>query len=237
MRLIRSLAAMALAFAPLHALAQTVVSETVEVIDDDGGNDRAIFEGAPTVPQGVARFGPFRVLDGGRAALVDATSSDAPAQFAAMLRAYPGIATLEMIECPGTYDDVANLRLGRMLRARGLTTHVPAGGSVRSGAVELYLAGAVHRADQGAEFAVHSWEDDNGRQASDFAADAPVNRAYLDYYREMGMSAQTAARFYAMTNSVPNQSARWLTAAEMDNWAGALATPRRASLDSGAALK
>ena len=237
MRLIRSLAAMALAFAPLHALAQTVVSETVEVIDDGGGNDRAIFEGAPTVPQGVARFGPFRVLDAARAALVDATSSDAPAQFAAMLRAYPGIATLEMIECPGTYDDVANLRLGRMLHARGLTTHVPAGGSVRSGAVELYLAGAVHWADQGAEFAVHSWEDDNGRQASDFAADAPVNRAYLDYYREMGMSAQTAARFYAMTNSVPNQSARWLTAAEMDGWAGAVATPGPASLDSAAALK
>lgn len=241
MRLIRSLAAMALAFAPLHAAAQTVVSETVEVIDDDGGNDRAIFEGAPAVPQGVARFGPFRVLDGGRAALVDATSSDAPAQFAAMLRAYPGIATLEMIECPGTYDDVANLQLGRAIHARGLVTHVPAGGSVRSGAVELYLAGAVHRADPGAEFAVHSWEDDNGKQAVDFPADAPVNRAYLDYYREMGMTAATAARFYAMTNSVPNASARWLTAAEMDGWAGQNVPPASAatlaSLDSNAALK
>lgn len=234
---LRTFAVIALALAPLPAMAQTVVTETVEIIEDDGGSDRTIVEDFAPVPQGIARYGPFRVLDARRAALVDATGSDAPAQFAAMLHAYPGIATLEMIECPGTYDDVANLRLGRMLHARGLATHVPAGGSVRSGAVELYLAGAVRRADRSAEFAVHSWEDDNGRQASDFAADAPVNRAYLAYYREMGMSAEAAARFYAMTNSVPNAQARWLTAAEMDDWAGKAPPVTLASLDSPSLLK
>jgi hypothetical protein len=78
--------------------------------------------------QALASYGPFRVLDGKRAALVDVTDSRSPGQFAAMLRDHPGIATLELVECPGTEDDRANLKLGRMIRAAGLATHVPAGG-------------------------------------------------------------------------------------------------------------
>lgn len=173
---------------------------------------------AAPVPQGVARFGPFRVLDDSRAAIVDVTDSASPAQFAAMLRAHPGIRRLEMIECPGTEDDRANLKLGRMVRAQGIATHVPAGGSVRSGGVELFLAGARHTADAGAEFAVHSWADEDGKQPQDYPANAPENRAYLDYYREMGMTADQAGKFYAMTNSVPFSQAKWLTAADMGQW-------------------
>ncbi len=125
---------------------------------------------------------------------------------------------LVMIECPGTDDDRANLRLGRMIHARGIATHVPAGGSVRSGGVELFLAGARRIADPGAEFAVHAWADEDGRQPGDYAADAPENRAYLDYYREMGMSSSQAANFYAMTNSVPNADAKWMGAEDMARW-------------------
>ena len=170
------------------------------------------------MPQGIATFGPFRVIDQGRAALVDVTDERSPPAFAAMLRAWPGIAVLEMIECPGTEDDRANLTLGRMIRARGIATHVPDGGSVRSGGVELFLAGAKRTAGDRAEFAVHSWADEDGREPQDYAADAPENQAYLDYYREMGMTAAQAAAFYAMTNSVPHDDARWLSTAEMGRW-------------------
>ena len=99
-----------------------------------------------------------------------------------------------------------------------MTTHVPAGGSVRSGGVELFLAGARRIADPGAEFAVHAWEDQFGNQPEDFAPDAPENRVYLDYYREMGMAPAEARAFYAMTNSVPNEDAKWLGAEEMARW-------------------
>jgi hypothetical protein len=105
-----------------------------------------------------------------------------------------------------------------MIRQSGIATHVPDDGFVGSGAVELFLAGARRYAEPGAEFAVHSWEDDSGRQAGDYAADAPKNRAYLDYYKAVGLSAPEAQAFYAMTNSVPFVSAKWLTRAEMAQW-------------------
>jgi hypothetical protein len=177
----------------------------------------------------IAQYGPFRVLDGTRAALVGATDVATPRQFDAMLRDYPGLAVLELIDAPGTSHDLANLALGRKIRAAGLATHVPAGGSVRSGAVELFLAGQRQTIASGASFAVHSWMDSRGLEPRHFAPDAPENRLYLDYYEEMGMSPEHARAFYAMTNSVPHSGALWLDAATMQGWmeprAGAVAQP------------
>ncbi len=167
---------------------------------------------------GIARFGPFRVIDGKHAALVGATDARSPSDFAAMLAAYPTLEVIAFLDAPGTSHDIANLKVGRAIRAAGLATHVPAGGSARSGAVELFLAGTRHVVDPGALFAVHSWRDELGREPADFAADAPENRLYLDYYTEMGMSPEQARAFYAMTNSVPHAGARWLEGAEMATW-------------------
>jgi hypothetical protein len=196
----------------------TVWTETVEEVTEEPGSERFVAAPAVDVPA-IAAFGPFRVIDPARAALVGETDSLSPSDFQAMLRAYPGIAVLELVDCPGTLDDTANLRLGRMIRARGLATHVPADGSVRSGAVELFLAGAVRSAEPSAEFAVHSWLDTEGREAGDFAADDPVNRTYLAYYREMGLTPDNAAAFYALTNSVPNETALWLRPADIARYA------------------
>ncbi len=225
MRCFAALALSLIAFSAVPVAAQVVtVTETVEIteyVSDDaqvGGFERFVMAAPADLPRGIASFGPFRVLDAGRAALVAATDEASPAQFQAMLRAYPGIALIEMIECPGTEDDRANLKLGRMIHARGISTHVPAGGSVRSGGVELFLAGKNRIADPGAEFAVHSWADEDGREAKDYADSAPENRAYIGFYEEMGMAQPQARAFYAMTNSVPNAQAKWLTAAEMGQW-------------------
>ena len=218
--LLLSLLAMAVPAHAEEAVVYEVIEETIEITEfvDEGGSERFVGNAPAAIPQGIARFGPFRVLDGSRAAMVDATDSASPAQFQAMMAAYPGISMIEMIEVPGTEDDRANLKLGRMIRARGLTTYVPAGGSVRSGGVELFLAGKVRIAEPGAEFAVHAWADEDGREATDYPADAPENRAYVDYYVEMGMPAAQARSFYAMTNSVPNGDAKWLTGADMGKW-------------------
>jgi hypothetical protein len=222
-----------LAAAPQYGLAQAQVVSVETWTEEwnagrgawvrvEPGADRFVAPRVAPQTRALASYGPFRVVSGSRAQLVGITDTGTPAQFAAMLRDHPGLATLEMIECPGTDDDQANLRLGRMIRAAGLETHVPRGGSV-----ELFLAGAARRVDDGAEFAVHSWIDDHGREADDFAANAPEHRAYLAYYREMGMDEPQARAFYAMTNSVGFDSAKWLGAAEMRGWLG-MAAPKPA---------
>lgn len=228
---------LALAAAPLAAqtvVYEQVIEETVTEYAVDADSERYSEVAPAPVPSGIASYGPFRVLDARRAALVDVTDSRAPAQFAAMLQAFPGIATLEMIECPGTVDDRANMRVGVMIRANGIATHVPRGGSVRSGAVELFVAGARRIADDGAEFAVHSWLDETGHEPGDYAASAAENSVYTDYYQAMGLAADEAKAFYAMTNSVSSAQAKWMTAAEMAQWVR-LDSPAR-PLDSALAL-
>ncbi len=155
-------------------------------------------------------FGPFQVVAPDRVQLNGSVESDTPAQFSAMLRAYPTIRQIDMIDCPGTDDDEANLALARMVRKAGIATFVPASGSVRSGGVELFLAGAKRSAAPDAEFAVHSWLDEDGLEADDYSESDPVNQEYVDYYREMGMSAEKAKAFYALTNSVPHDDALFL---------------------------
>jgi hypothetical protein len=239
----------ALVAAPAHARVTVVYEVTEEWVEGPAevGAERFVAGSDETIAG--AAYGPFRVLDESRAALVGVTDSHSPRAFAALLRDHPDVATLEMVDCPGTFDDLANLELGRMIRRAGIATHVPAEGSVRSGAVELFLAGNERRIDDGAEFAVHAWEDEDGREATDFALTAPENRKYLAYYREMGMDEAQAAAFYAMTNSVPFERARWLDANEMRHWlpetqvqaepapaSDPQAEPRLAYLDLSAAL-
>lgn len=182
-------------------------------------------------PAGLAQFGPFRVLDEHRAALIASTDAASPQAFAAMLAAFPRLTVIEFADAPGTSNDLANLQLGRAIRAAGLATHVPEGGSARSGAVELFLAGTHRTIAPRALFAVHSWRDERGREPADFALDAPENRLYLDYYTEMGMDPDEARAFYAMTNSVPHAGALWLEGADMARW---IAPFDPAQLDSGA---
>ena len=173
---------------------------------------------ASNAPRVLAQYGPFVVTGPNVAALVGGTDGQSPLHFDAMLRDFPELARLEMVEAPGTSNDLANLEVGRMIRAAGIATHVPSGGSVRSGAVELFLAGTTRTLEDGAQFAVHSWLDNYGREADDFSADHAAHRLYLDYYVEMGMSENRARAFYDMTNSVPHSSALWLKADDMRPW-------------------
>ncbi|MEE9434640.1 MAG: alpha/beta hydrolase [Sphingorhabdus sp.] len=203
-----ALAGLALVSAiPAHAASYlTVETTTYEWTQETAGGSAAPAAFNPVI----ASFGPFRVVSAERAELVGSIEGDTPALFAALLRAYPGIRQIDMIECPGTGDDEANLKLARMIRSAGIATHVPARGSVRSGGVELFLAGVRRSADPGAEFAVHSWLDEDGLQASDFAPSDPVHQAYLAFYREMGMDGAKARAFYALTNSVSFDDALYL---------------------------
>jgi hypothetical protein len=234
--LILAVAALVSAAPAAHAEPAVAHEEWVEL-----GSTRFVPILGAVEREAIAAYGPFRVLDANTAAVVDVTDEASPAEFQTMLRDYPQLATLRFVDCPGTYDDRANLAVGRLIRAAGLMTEVPAGGSVRSGGVELVLAGVEQEIDDRAEFAVHAWLDEDGREAGDYGSESPEHRKYLAYYRDMGL--EDAEAFYAMTNSVPFEDALWLSGSEMRRWlvgtersAPKLAYPDLAHLDLEAAL-
>ncbi len=152
-------------------------------------------------PALLARFGPFHVVSPDVIELHGVIDAASPAAFRRAMAAFPQLRTLRLIDCPGTEDDEANFQIARMVRRAGLETHVPAGGSVRSGGVDLFLAGVTRRADPGAEFGVHSWQDNDGLQARDAPADDPVHQRYISFYVAMGMTPQQARAFYDFTNA------------------------------------
>ncbi len=209
------------------AITVTTVTETIEYWDNTPdaqittGNTSRLLPydlgqsqiAAPSFA--VAEYGPFRLVAPDIAEMTGEVGSDTPAKFRAMLGAHPDIRTLKLVDVAGTTDDDANLALARMIRARNIATHVPANGSVRSGGVELFAAGATRSADPGAEFIVHSWIDEDGMQANDYPMSDPVHQGYIQYYRDMGLSADDAKAFYALTNSVSNAEQRRVTLAEL----------------------
>jgi hypothetical protein len=213
-----ALLALSIIAMPAHAATletDTTIYELEEISADDAGSTERYVaqpfgEIAPS-RKPIASFGPFHMVTPDRAELIGSIESETPAQFAALLRAFPELRQIDMVECPGTGDDEANLALARMVRRHGVMTYVPEGGSVRSGGVELFLAGAKRAAAPTAEFAVHSWRDEDGLEADDYSANDPANLAYINFYREMGMSEGNARAFYAMTNSAPHDDALYLS--------------------------
>lgn len=177
-----------------------VVTETFETLEYE------IFEPTASAESAIGsfdRYGPFQVIAPDVVVMTGTVDSYTPAVFRQMLGQHPAIKRIEMRDCDGSVDEEANLALARMIRRAGISTHVPANGSVRSGAVELFLAGIQRTAHPEAEFIVHSWMDEDGREANDYPASDPVHAEYIDYYREMGVPTPTAKAFYALTNSVP----------------------------------
>jgi hypothetical protein len=175
--------------------------------------DESIFD-TPSLGEG-AQFGPFIIVSATEARLNGATDEATPSQFRQMIKAYPGIKRISMIDCPGTENDDANLEVARMIRKAGINTHVPAEGSVRSGGVELFLAGLKRTYEKGAQFGVHSWIDEDGMQAGDVPANDPINMAYIRYYQEVGLPSQTARAFYAFTNQTAFDSIHYMSEQEL----------------------
>ena len=226
----RFIAPVLFAIAALSAVpvaAQTTVTiEVEEFVYDDadmdvGGTERFVadqFADAAPSTKPLASFGPFHMVAPDRAELIGSIETETPAQFRDLLRAFPGIRQIDMVECPGTGDDEANLALARMVRSADIATYIPDGGSVRSGGVELFLAGARRSAAPSAEFAVHSWRDEDGYEAGDFAATDPVHQEYISFYREMGLSDTEARSFYAMTNTAPHDDALYLNSRDLGRY-------------------
>lgn len=190
-------------------LASTIETITYEEFDEEDPAPAALSDA-------VAQFGPFAIIDERTAEMSGIIDGSTPGDFNRMMAAYPGIRLIKMIDCPGSEDDDAVLKMARMVRKAGISTHVPANGSIRSGAVEFFLAGVRRTAEPGAEFGVHSWIDSDGREATDYAPADPVHANYVNYYIDMGMSPDVARAFYTFTNkAAPHDSVYYMRPREL----------------------
>ncbi len=188
------------------------VEDEVELVYEDGET----FE--PSLRPAIAQFGPFRVVAENRVELAGAINRSTPAQFEALLARYPGVRQIDMVECPGTVDDEANLQLARRIHEAGIATHVPTNGSIRSGGVELFLAGTSRSVAPGGEIGVHSWQDQDGREPRDFAPNDAVHQPYLAFYRDMGLSPEAARSFYEFSNARPFSDIHYMSRDEMERY-------------------
>ncbi len=201
-------------FSLVQPLRAETITETVEIVETDDAP--AGDYGSPALnPAAIARFGPFVMLSETQAELNGAIEADSVNQFGLMLAAFPKLARIDMIDCPGTENDEANLEIARLIRKHAIHTHVPAHGSVRSGGVELFLAGVKRTADKGAEFGVHSWIDSEGREANDVPASDPVHASYVRYYQDMGFALDVAKAFYDFTNKTSFEQVHYMTGPEL----------------------
>ena len=111
-----------------------------------------------------------------------------PATILQLLFEHPLITTIEMLNVPGSIDDVANLRASLYVNKFGLTTKLNARSSVASGGTDFFLAGKQRIVEQGAKIGVHSWAG-GSVAATELPKSDEAHQKYLDYYNIVGIPA------------------------------------------------
>ncbi|MEM6988966.1 MAG: hypothetical protein AAF721_00670 [Myxococcota bacterium] len=154
-------------------------------------------------------------LDGSIATLDGTLGSLTFAQVEAIVDERPAIDTLVVSDVPGSINDEVNVETGRMVRAAGWSTVVPADGVIASGGVDLFCAGAARSIEPGAQLGVHSWSDGT-MDGADYPPRDPAHDAQLAYFTEM-LGAPTGPDFYWFTlQAAPADSIHWMTNREIE---------------------
>ena len=167
---------------------------------------------------GSGSIAPFSIVDANTIRLNGVINSNTESAFDEVLRQNPDTELLIFGDAPGSEDDETNLRVGRKLFQLGLRTHVEDNGSIASGAVDLFLAGAERSLGSNARVGVHSWSDGNN-EATDFPRDSEEHLFFIDYYVAIGFTRQRAEDFYFFTiNAASADDIHWMTSTEIETY-------------------
>ena len=160
-------------------------------------------------------FGIFFSQDGTTAIMNGEITSNTPQHWDNYVASFPSTNKIIMKNCPGSFDDVANLKAARKVKTQNVAIHLPADAEIASGAVDFFFAGASRTREAGSKIGVHSWSD-GSKEATDFAVGHSNHQPYIDYYIEMGLSQEEAESFYYFTiNAAPAADVHWMTEAEI----------------------
>ncbi|MFK7754253.1 MAG: alpha/beta hydrolase [Sedimentitalea sp.] len=153
-------------------------------------------------------------VEGVRLYISGLITSRTPANFENLLDENPQLRVVVPLDMAGTVDEAATYRMGDVIRASGLDTHLVAGSEIYSGGVSLFLAGNRRTMEQGAIVGVHSWADGFG-EGSDYPRDAYEHVMNVEYTQDMlGSDA-----FYWFTlQAAPSDGIHIMTRAEMQRF-------------------
>jgi hypothetical protein len=126
------------------------------------------------------------VIDGPVAHAYGTTDTESFAEVRAALNANPQIETIVLRDVPGTRDMFQNTRIAKMIRGRGINTHLESSSRIASGGVDLFLAGAERTMECGAWIGVHSWKNVDGETPKSLGYD-PALPYMQDFHAEIGV--------------------------------------------------
>lgn len=139
--------------------------------------------------------------------------------FKHMLEGHPNIKTIKMVEVPGSNDDETNFKVGKLLREKGINTHIVDKGWIASGGVDFFLAGVKRTKEGTVKLGVHSWSDGDGKQAIDFPENSSEHRPNIQYYEDLGYSKEWSRDFYFFTiKAADADDVHWMSKEEIEKY-------------------
>ena len=177
-------------------------------------------DGQLTIDEIVAHLGDEEAsasfeVQGEMAHMTGVIDASTPERLLELALDYSHVRTIVFDDVPGSMDDEANLFAGRLLRRFGFHTHVPMGGVIASGGVDLFLAGAKRTVEKGARLGVHSWGGGPGETGRDVPKDHEAHQMYLEYYSAIGIPEE----FYWFTlEAAPAEDIHWMIPTELERY-------------------
>ena len=150
-------------------------------------------------------------LEGNTAIMTGDLTSSSPDKVARLLEENPDLEWIELLDCPGSMDDIAALEAARLIRDAGINTRVPKQGEIFSGAVDFFIAGVQREVVDGGIVGVHSWSD-GSMEGSELPLEHVEHDLYEDYYEEMGISD---AFYWFTLNAASSNGIHHMTRAEL----------------------
>ncbi|GAB5403169.1 MAG: hypothetical protein Aurels2KO_14000 [Aureliella sp.] len=149
-------------------------------------------------------------VTGDRAEMVGTIGTLAPARLIEVIVEHPEVRTIVMRNVPGSIDDLACFEVMRLVHKHGFIVHVPKGGVISSGGVDVYLAAKQRTAHEDSLIGIHAWGDLDG-SGSDASRDKEEHADFLKVFAEVGIPADFY--WYSMKVASPDEM-HWMTPAE-----------------------
>ncbi len=163
------------------------------------------------------KFGIFNVLDDDITVEMDGDITTASLDdVQKLLNEFPKIKEIAIINCNGSLDDEANLKLSKLIHDKKISTHVEDNGEIASGGVDFFLAGVKRTIGKNVKIGVHSWSGEK-EVATDFPKGHENHLEYINYYKSIGLTQKQAEDFYYFTiYSSPADGIHYMTEEEID---------------------